>query len=314
MPKLEIPVFDGLYFRTSKYNSFKEKIDAYSVKKTGYIPYSSSFSMTQGNKEAKSTGQYYVPVLLLEGEENFDLYEMFTYNYKLSQYEEKSGKLLHIVGNGPISNWRSDQYQIHGSYASSTLSQSEKEHLYKMAQKCASNWKWVEKPAEFPYNGINAEALSASGMTGSIQWMKNIHQYESILRNRHDLAGNESIRRPDNTLSSEEISQARSGVKTGNGLMGGSGNKYGGGGSKQYSAIVDFTPVYVNYDLFKLKVRLLNGSLKVSGSDFWKTYNILNKLGWSAYRKQNYDVELIMAHPAGGSSKLKTFTFKYDPK
>ena len=261
-------IFDGFYFRTSKYNNIEEKMKTFKVVKTGYIK--NTLNTVSGNKFLSN--DFVTPVLMLKGGEGLDGYEMNGFYQTVNGDNDLYGKLLEV--NDGDNNYLFNtmkKYRDFQNYLGNKLPEiTDAEYTYMKNIRDNSDLSW-ERPAGYPFNG---ESSSPFSKHKDLTWIQNLASYESSLRGYNFLKSDEKLTGPDKPLSADEINNAGSGSMMNPGL--GLSNAPA---KTEYYALVNNIPFIAAWDHMSIANAYLKEANSRSGDDLSKTWNILNKMG-----------------------------------
>lgn len=280
-------VFEGLYFRTSKYNNMATKLNSMQLAKVAYVKYNAAYSFNYYGNAKGNAHTYHVPVLLFTHDEPLERYDTEFYQTGNNDGQQYLGKLVREYK--PQENWMS---QWSGKYKQFLgLSASDRQFLTGLAGNGS-----VQRMAGFPFNGQTTTAMKFQ--LTDMYYMGNTAYYDMVLRANGELTGGETLRLPSQPLSGNEIQQAFANLP-GNQPNGNANIVFannGGGGMQNntpnlqfqanvtpYIAIMDFTPMVANYDKQQYDTRILNAALGNGGFQFLQAYNLLKGLGWTEY-------------------------------
>lgn len=261
-------IFDGFYFRTSKYNNTEEKMKTFKVVKTGYVK--NTLNTVSGNKYMSN--EFVTPVLMLKGGEGLDGYEMNGFYQTVNGDNDLYGKLLEVSDgdNNYLFNTMK-KYRDFQNYLSNKIPElTESEYTYMKNIRDNSDLSW-ERPAGYPFNG---ESSSPFSKYKDLTWIQNIKSYELSLHGYNYLKADEKLTGPDKPLSADEINNAGSGSMMNQGL--GLSNAPA---KTEYYALVNNIPYIAAWDHMNIANAYLKEANSRSGSDLTKTWNILNKMG-----------------------------------
>ena len=306
-------MFEGFYFRTSRYNNFQEKLNTFKVVKTGYIHHiiNVNFVDYKTSDTKKAVNDFYVPVVMMQGGEELDGYEMFGYKSTFNNYESTKGCLLFpervysgTWGANYLTN-QNDRY-MRMTYAREfdknvllipELNKDEANFMHTLSDAVA--YKAGSRPQGFPFEGAVKEKLFAGGP--EMFWMKNIQHYESLLKNAGTLSANETITGPEGPLTADEINGGGGFMNNNLGLKGN-----GGAEQKKYYALMDYTPFIAAWD----HMIWLNAVLKEAKNvDIWRAYRLTEKMGLPVHMPkgtQNFQIR-------GEYGKVSLFYNYYPP-
>ncbi|HEX2629357.1 MAG TPA: hypothetical protein VHM26_10100, partial [Chitinophagaceae bacterium] len=265
-------IFEGFWFQTSKYNNFKDKLNSFKVVKTGYVRHTYNLN-AGGNKTLENVFQ--VPVLMIQGGEELDGYEMFGYYTKVNNDDVLAGKLLFAYNDGDYLRDVKSKYlylKKPNGHALSEINESEVTYMSDLNNNFS---KWTSRPEGYPFNGVKMADMFSYLYPAGMFWMKNINFYEPILKKRGDISSSEKIVGPIGPLTSDEINGG------GGGLGGMVNNKLGNNSAPQtkYYALMDYTPFIAVWDHLAWANKMLNEAKKKGASDLNKTYNLIKKMG-----------------------------------
>jgi hypothetical protein len=304
-------IFDGFYFQTSKYNNFKEKLNTFKIVKTGYVKHTYNLNFNAGGGNSLGLeNNFYVPVLMMQGGEELDGYEMFGYYTTVNDDKLNLGKLLFAYNDGKYLSDVNTKYIYYknpkNSYKIDELSESEVSYMADLTNNFS---RWTSRPAGFPFNGVEMAEMFSGQYPGEMFWMKSISFYEPILKKRGDLSGNEKIVGPIGPLTSDEIN----GGGGGGGLGGMVNNKLGNNNAPatKYYALMDYTPFIAAWDHLALMNKILNEAKKKSGKDLNKTYNFIKKMGIP--KMPSGQQKIILGGVGSGTQSNKELTYNYNP-
>jgi len=303
---LGVVVFSGLYFKTSKYNNFKEKLNTYKIAKTAYIKHTININFSGYNSKETTSNSFYVPVLMMQGGEPMDGYEMFGYYTTVNDYEQNYGHL--IFGHHQSDYLRNVgfKYRYFKTPQSHQLPEFSDNDMILMSGLVNKTGAWTSRSEGFPYNGAKNEVFS-TGYPDDMFWMKKISTWEPIMKKNGTMAADEKISGPEGPLTADEINGKGSG---GNGLMnpnlGLKSNGNNNNNTKKYYALMDYTPFIGYWDQMKLAQMMMKKS-KDNMGDVYRVYTLIKKLGPPVMPNGKKDV-LITAK----GSELK-LSYSYNP-
>ena len=260
-------IFDGFYFKTSKYNNIEEKMKTFKVVKTGYAK--KTLNTVSGNQYM--TNEFLTPVLLVKGGEGLDGYEMNGFYQTINGDKELFGKLLEVSDgdNDYLMNTRKRYIEFQNYLGNKIPEITEAEYTYMKGIKAGTDLSW-KRPGDAPFFG---ESSTAFNKYQDITWMQDYKTYEFYLRAQNILKGNETLAGPDHKLSADEINSGGGGfMKQGMGL----GNEPA---KTEYYALVNSIPFIAAWDHMKLANAYLKEAASRSSADLTKTWNILKKMG-----------------------------------
>ncbi len=318
-------IFEGFYFKTSKYNSFKEKLNTFKVAKVGFIRHKVNVNFKDGNAADQTQGNvFHVPVIMLQGGEGLDGYEMFGYKSDFNEYTPVRGRLIYAhresteQGKDYLANLRMKYIQLntfdYDKWEAKLLPGFTKEQsnfLHTLVNTMQQDKLAGGRPNGFPYEGLQydlgSNRIFSSG-GGTMFWMKDIKTWSPLIKttqNQAALKSNEMITGPEGPLTSEEIHGGGGGGGLGlnNGLKAGPN---GGGNNNdnktKYFALMDYTPLIAAWDHYKW----LNGVFKAAknkGWDIWSTYQLTLKMGLPA-KMPKFDKQHFYLHAQGSEIKM----------
>lgn len=298
-------IFEGYYFKTSKYNSFKEKYADYELKKVGYIPfseYNSTFYHDDIIKSDDMIFNYQLPILLIQGKESMDVIEYEGYKASAQQTKFQGGKLWY---GGENSNWMKEMAYKYANLNTNLISKTEREHLKSLGDfgSHGDNNFYVKYDDLTPFAGM--KQLPFSGLKTAF-WMKNINWYVDGLKKKKTLGANETIAKPDGLLTQAEIDAAVNGKgSNGQGFAMNNNKKFNGNNEqKSYWALIDATGYKAVLDKSALDNKRLKNSK--AADQVWKTWKILKKMGWPVYSNGNHTLNMYMS----SSENNKQLPFK----
>lgn len=298
-------LWTGYSFRTSKYNTMVEKMAKYSLKKVGYTwGTQAGYSYTAGGTTKSDYNPFNNGVLMLQGSEPLEAYEVYTFNTNLVGETTAEGQL--ITGWEP-SNFLWDQYSKY--YYSMPISNSEREFLAKLVP--GGTNPWIVRPPFFPFYGKPAKAFSGDA-PANVFWMKNVASFEPMMKSFKYLGANESLVAPEMPLTEAEVAAARAGNS------GGGYQPVGGlqtANHQGYYALMDYNPQIGALDKVALDQRWLNLAKSKDANTLWTTWQILQKLGDPKYPVGNHTINLRVIGQAGshGATLEKPLQYNYKP-
>ncbi|MEO6541249.1 MAG: hypothetical protein ABIN74_09675, partial [Ferruginibacter sp.] len=281
-------MFEGFYFRTSRYNNFQEKLNTFKVVKTGYIRHTINigFVDAETNKTEIRGNVIFVPVLMMQGGEELDGYEMFGYKSTFNGNESTEGQLL-FPRRVHSSTWGADYLGNQNSkYMNMTFARASDHTVNLIPELNKDDAKFMQttvsaaknsfgsRPPGFPFEG--APFTTGDGMFRNgpeLIWMKNIAQFRNILQQNGGLSGNETIVGPTGPLTADEINGGGGGGGFVNNNQGLKGN---GAEKKEYYALMDYTPFIPAWDHYLWYNAVLKAGKK---TDIWRTYRLTEKMG-----------------------------------
>ncbi|MBK8557816.1 MAG: hypothetical protein IPL65_19645 [Lewinellaceae bacterium] len=289
--KYENVLFSKLYFRTSKYNNMQQKMNTYSVKKVAYYKSQVKYEYNiNGNLYGNSDG-YNNPVVLLQGGENFDQYDLYGYTVGFNGETHEEESILFPLGemsNTWLGTVKSKYYEFTSVPVGAMRS-------FLTANRPPS---YVQRPAGFPYYG-DFDMLFNSKYR--VAFLRNFVQYEQAMHSDGSLGAGESLLRPAAPLSASEINAAKA---QGGGNIGqftlnqGGGNNGMGlnlnlnGNTQAYFPILDLQNAVAHSDKYRTDTHILGKALGVSVPQFVQTYHTLKGLGWPAMPKRNFPMTM----------------------
>ena len=294
-------LFGGFYFKTSKFNSFKEKLNSLKVIKTAYIQHTININFTDySNNKDVSSNSFYLPVLMIQGGEPMDGYEMFGYYAKVNEYEENYGHL--VYGHNTTDYLRNVglKYRYFTQPNGHAISELNKDELSIMSGLVHKTGAWTHRPDGFPFKAAMNEVFSTS-YPDDMFWMKNISTWEPLMRSNGSLSGNEKVVGPEGPLTADEING-----KGGGGLMNQNLGLNSGNNKKEYFALMDYTPFIAYWDQMKLAQGMLNKS-KANMGDIVRVFSLIKKMGAPVMPHGKQDFSLTAE---GSEVKL---SYNYNP-
>lgn len=305
-------VFQGFWFGTSKYNNFQEKLNTYKVVKTGYVRHliNVPFKDSKEGDDKTANTNIYLPVMMIQGGEEMDGYEMFGYYREVNNEESLYGKLFTAMS--PTSSDFLHEQKMKYTYlktpnghVSPELTETEFNTRYKIA-KDASKAIVNIRPPGYPFDKQNygaGDILFTGGFR--IFWMKNIQAQEAELRKNGYLTGNEKIGGPLGPLTGDDI----------NGGGGFVNNKLGLGNNGPektvYYALIDYSPLIAGWAHAKWVSSFFKETNKVD-ADIYKSYKVAEKLGVPKMPGGKYEVNLQADAGIGTGGKTATVKLSYN--
>lgn len=293
-------IFDGLYFRTSKYDNMNQKLASMKVAKVAYMGYNSSYHLQYNQNDYENSNAYHLPILMMECDEPMDMYESYTFDANLGVDVAKMGQLIRTDNYG--SGWLAQQATKFAEF--NTLKAADRNYLLGLG---VSNT--INRPAGFPFEGVASTPFNDDfGVT--FYWMKNIDYYQQFLHGNGSLTANENIVKPRN-LSTDEINQAKAQANVDLNQFQINPNQGNGGGGmgidlnlnsngKAYYALMNFEPMIAHSDKATMDVRMLKKTL--DNGKFVYTYNLLKGLGWPQFPAGAHDMRLYPFEPFLGGN------------
>lgn len=272
-------VFEGFHFRTSRYNNFQDKLNSFKIAKVGYIRHTINvpFIDAQTVKDKTTANVFYVPVLLMQGGEELDGYEMFGYYKTVNDEKDLYGKLFY--GYSTESSHYLNHSMMKYKYLKTQngtrtpeINESDFNYFYKYAER-AENAIVNKRPQGFPWEGI--QPFGDPFTSGyNMFFMKGIQNYESILKSGGYLKGNEKITGPEGPLTADDINGGGGNGFINNNL--GLGN--GGQTPTKYYAMMDYSPLVAAWVHMKWVLSMFN-EVKKDKADIWRAYKVTEQLG-----------------------------------
>ena len=316
-------VFDGFYFKTSKYNNFQEKLNTFKVVKTGYIRHQINANFMTAKAEANTKENvFFVPVMMLQGGEDLDGYEMFGYKSDYNGYDLTKGQLMfvHPVSDGAFGGDYLDK--VYSKYMSMTFARefdkkivitpeiTKDEATFLQLVLGSAKKNFGSRSAGFPFEGAPIDADGAFRMGPDLMWMQNAVHYKSVLQQSGALSSNETITGPKGPLTQDEIN----GGGGGGGYMNNNiGLKGSGPEQKAYYALMDYTGFIAAWDHYKW----LNAMFKAGKSiDLWRTYKLTEKLGLPTkvpYGKKEFTITGTGGKGNGNQAAKVKLSYQYAP-
>jgi len=256
------------------------------------VPAGVSYAYNVYGQQHQNGHNFHIPVVLMEGGEPLDRYEMESYSVQDGQgNSHQGGKLVREWGSIPP--WRDQMIQKYVDF--STLKKAERDLLLTYGKN-----KQVNRPAGFPFYGSSNRPMKHTLSSEVFSVILQTATYEGILRSQGYLSGQESLASPEPTLSQAEIQAAgaggfqggkplfinnQGGGNQGGGFQGpgGFGIQQGGGGPKKLVPFMDVLPLLVNQDKWLYDKIILQAAL--GGGQFPQAYAAIKGLGWPEYPK-----------------------------
>ncbi len=302
-------VFEGYHFKTSKYESLKEKFADMDLKKVGYL---SSYEWIS-NKDYHIAvdyddmqGNFKIPVLLMEGKEGFDTYEYDGYKNTAQQTKYTGGKLWTGSEN---TNWLNQQAYSFPDLHTNKISQSQKSHLSSMADLSSETGSYghdrfyVNYSGYTPFVGNDGYPFAS---TGTARFLKNSSWFVTELRNNKTLGANDDIGAPEGILSQAEIDEQEN-AQQGGGFYNQDMQVKGKEG-KTYWALADYTSWKAMMDMNAIQDRWLSRSKTYENVN--KTWGILKKMGYPLYPAGTKKLNFYMSN-FNGQQQSPFFTVSY---
>ncbi len=298
-------IFDGYPFKMSKYNSLKEKFADYKVKKVGYITSNAYYNTSQFNMAGEfddNTINYDIPVLLLEGKENLDIFEYAGYSANAKQTAMNNGKIWYGNDN---SDWMKSNRSLYADLLTDKITGAEKNYLNSLGDYSVSGTTLYVKYNSFIPSGTESEIIFAGNK--SVFFMQNPQWFITELREKKSLTQSEGLAHADGLLTKAEVEEAFNG-KAGIGLQNNS-KAINEGYNKVYWPLVDFTLYKAVFSKVALDQQRL---LKSSSNNLWKTWNLNKKLGWPSYSSGKHTLSLYMNNWDNGmQTPFANFEYNY---
>jgi hypothetical protein len=306
--QLAIPeemVMDELYFRTSKYNSLTEKLNAFTHKKTVYLPLTAAYTWKGYGYNAATElekNTFYTPMMLFETGENFDAYEMNYYKVQTEEgYETANGNTVFVWEAAPKNAdiWMSEMFKKYVWF--NTLPKNDAEFMGKIGGSYYANY-----PAGYPTNGKNDVLFRYQQPS----WLQNHASYEQKLRSAGQLTANENLMPHDGVLTQAEINQAKTG-----GVYNPNQGKKAPNTPTNYVALADWNAYATNFGITTRFSRVLaEAAQQVQLS---RALKLVEQLGWSQMPYKTYTYDIKGQEPGNSSGSvaktLKTVSFNYNP-
>lgn len=306
--QLAIPeemVMDELYFQTSKYNSLTEKLNAFTHKKTVYLPLTAAYAWKGYGYNAATElekNTFYTPMMLFETGENFDAYEMSYYKVQTEEgYETANGNTVFVWEAAPKNAdiWMSEIFKKYVWF--NTLPKNDAEFMGKMGGSYYANY-----PADYPTNGKNDVLFRYQQPS----WLQNHASYEQKLRSAGQLTANENLMPHDGVLTQAEINQAKTG-----GVYNPNQGKKAPNTPTNYVALADWNAYVVNFGITTRFSRVLAEA--VQQVQLSRELKLVEQLGWSQMPHKTYTYDIKGQEPGNSSGSvvktLKTVSFNYNP-
>lgn len=292
-------IFEGYHFRTSAYESLKEKFAALSIKRVGYLKENRFIYLTHTDINEDIYAPYQVPVLIMEAKEGFDQYEYNGYAAQVNQNLPTKGSLWHAYENSLWLNTVKTQIL---ELATPKLSTQEKSLLKSVADFTAGGKDLfhVKYSKGLPFSNELGYPFSTQRTAG---FLSNISWHVAELQKAKALLPGEQLSIPKGPLTTQEIEKAEK-AKQGGGMQQQVNNNIKNAIEPvSYWALADYTFYKAMLDSEAIFNKwLINSKSKAERQNVW---NILKKLGFPAYPKGQKTLNLVP--PVGGGEKQQPF-------
>jgi hypothetical protein len=291
----EKKLYNNHFFGTSKYNTMKQKWQSYSVKKVAYWKTGMYYSYQVNGMGYTTSDQFNNPVVLLQGGERFDQYDLYGYSTNgisdLDEHEEPA--ILQALGED--SGWEKEMKDKHYSFLTLPAGPI---RSYLVGHHGSSV---VYRPDGFPFYG-HADNMFYSNY--EMVFMRNYAYYEQKMHQDGSLGASESLLRPSGPLTMAEINAAMQNQGGGgmilnlglnNGNQGGNGmglNLNLNSGGQAYFPVMDMKNYVTHLDKYNVDTRILSKAKTVSNSHFVQCFNTLKSLGWPSMPKRSFPLSI----------------------
>lgn len=301
-------IFEGYHFKTSAYNSLKEKFADMKLKKVGYLKgfdYLTNIYYHISVEYDDMFTNYKIPILLFEAKEGFDTYEYDGYDNVAQQTKYLGGSLWR---GDEGSNWLGKMNQEFAKLTTNKITQAQKEYLTGIQDM------GIEGQGSFYVNYGNSTAPFKTGglfaAQATARLLKNSSWYNQDLVADKTLLANEKVAKPEGLLSKNEIAEAENpkvGLYNNNMQM-----KDNAPTEKTYWAIADYTSWKAVLDMTAMQHQWLTKSKTFEKVN--KTWSILKKLGSPVYPAGQKNFNFYMSNfNGGGQSPFFKISYNYVP-